>query len=84
MDDLRFLSGRGPEPELLEHFQHRGVLWQHLRNQFPEASVARQNSQMLHEDRADTLTLVGIDHHESYLGKARPHNDIASTTDDRR
>jgi hypothetical protein len=30
------------------------------------------------------LTLVGIDHHESYLGLAGPDNDIASATDDRR
>src|ERR1700733_4160583 len=84
MYDLRLPFGRRPEAEPLEHFQHRGVLGQHLRNQLLEAPVARQKSQMPHEDRADTLTLIGIDHDKSYLGLAGPDNDIASTTDDRR
>src|SRR5438105_2394707 len=39
---------------------------------------------MAHEDRANTLTLIGIDHDESYLSLAGLDNDIASTSDDRR
>ena len=39
---------------------------------------------MPHQDRPDTLALIGIDHDESDLGLAWPHNDIASAAGDHR
>src|ERR1700676_1980022 len=74
----------GPEAELLEHFQHCGVLGQHFCNQLSEACVTCQNSQMTHEDRPDALVLIRVDHDESYLGLAGPHNNIASAAGDSR
>src|SRR5258706_1344965 len=84
MYDLRLPFGAGPEAEFAEHFQHRGVLGQHLRDQLFQACVTRQSSQMTHEHRPDTLALIRIDHHESYLGLPRPDNDISSTAGDSR
>src|SRR5438270_1054874 len=81
MYDLRFAFRARPEAEFVEHFQHCGVLGQDLRDQFLQSCLARQVSQMTHEHGPDTLALIRIDHNESYLGLAGPHNDKASTAD---
>src|SRR6267154_6772519 len=84
MYDLRVPFRAGAKAELPEHFQHCGVLGQHLRNQLFEACVMRQNRQMAHENRADSLALICVDHDESDLGLAWPDNDIASAAGDSR
>ena len=42
MYDLRLPFRAGPEAELLESFEHCGVLGQYLRHQFLEARVTRK------------------------------------------
>src|SRR5258705_4687968 len=82
MYDLRVPFRAGAEAELPEHFQHCGVLGQHLRNQLFEACVMRQNRQMAHENRADRLALIFVDHDESDLGLALPGNHIPTDASD--
>src|SRR5258706_15879210 len=84
MYDLRVPFRAGAEAELPEHFQHCGVLGQHLRDQFFKARITRQNRQMTHENRPDPLALIRVDHDESDLGLAWPDNDIASAAGDSR
>jgi hypothetical protein len=80
--DLRVSLGATQETELPEHVQHGGVLGRHFRGQLFEARAACQRSQMPHENRPDSLGLIGADHDESDFGLAGPDNNIASTADD--
>ena len=68
----------------MEHFQHRSVVRQYLRDQLIEPAIARQNREMTHQDAADALPLIGVDYHEGDLGLARPHHDVASGAGNRR
>jgi len=82
MRDLMGSLRAGQEAEPPQQFQHGGILRQHLRDQLLEASAARECSQMPHENRPDSLGLIGIDHDESNFGLAGTDNNIASTAND--
>ena len=71
------------EPAPLEHFEHRGIFWQDLRDEFFQPGSAGNRCEMAHERRAETLALVFIDHAESDLGPSRLYDDVASAAHDR-
>jgi hypothetical protein len=64
------------ESALLEHFQHRGVFWKHLCDQFFESGVAGKRREMAHQCSADTLSLVLVNNSERHLGCPRTHDDV--------
>jgi hypothetical protein len=66
----------------LEHFQHRDIFRQDVRNQFLDPGVAGELREMAHQSRADALSLIVINHCESDLGSFRPHDDVTSAADD--
>jgi hypothetical protein len=75
-------TGTQAEPAFLKHLQHRSVFRQNLRNQFLETGLAGNRGEMVHQCRANTLSLVLIDHGESNLGRPWPHDNVTRAADD--
>ena len=63
------------EPTFLEHPQHRSVVWQNLCDEFPKARTTRNRSKVVHQRRADTLSLVLVNHSERHLSLPRLDDD---------
>jgi hypothetical protein len=72
------------QPAFLEHLQHRGVVGQDIRDQFLEPGCTGNRSEMAHQHRTDTLSLVLVDHGKSDLGLPRLHDDVPSAPHDHR
>ena len=65
-----------------EYRQHRYVLDQHFRDQLTQSGRLCNGAEMAHQDRAEALTLIGIDDRESDFGFSRlDHNESCATDD---
>ena len=70
------------EAEFSEYFQHPCVSGQDFRRQFLQSGIARDLDEMAHQDRADALSLPGIDDDKGHLGSPRLEDDIPAGSDD--
>jgi hypothetical protein len=70
------------EPAFLEHLQHCSVVWQNLCDEFPKARTTGDRSNVVHQRRADTLSLVLVNDSESHLSLPRVDDDITPAADD--
>ena len=70
------------EPTFLEHLQHCSVVWQNLSDEFPKARTTGNRSKVMHQRRADTLSLVLVDDSESHLSLPRLDDDVTPAADD--
>jgi hypothetical protein len=82
MDDLGLAFDAKRQSTLLEHFQHRHVIRQDLGDQFLESGFPGNRGEMMHEGRAETLTLILIDYGESDLGLSRLYDNVTSAARD--
>ena len=69
------------KPAFLEHLQHRHVVGENLRGQFPETGSLRNRGEVAHERRAEPLPLIRIDDGESHFRRAGLRDDIPRSAD---
>jgi hypothetical protein len=68
----------------LEHLQHCGIAGQNIGDQFHKAGVLRDCDEMAHQQPADRLSLVVVDHGEGELSLARLNHNVTPAADDPR
>ena len=82
------LDGAGFEVHLAhppgrsEHLQHRGIARQRLRGERVDPVGARDDCEMLEQQRADAAPLVLVGHHERDLGNTGAHGVVTRRRDD--
>ncbi len=66
-----------------EHRQHRHILDKHFCDKFAQSCSERYGAEMVHQDRAETLTLVGVDDSKSNFCFLWLHDNKPCAADDR-
>ena len=82
MDRSRVWPATMLKAELTENLPHGGVLRQDLGDQFLKPSSAGDDGKVVHQQRANSLSLIVVDHDKGDLRLAGFGDDITPATDD--
>src|SRR5262245_16841623 len=81
MHNPGLMPGSKPQATFLEYLQHRDVVRQDLGDQFFKSGCTGNLSEVMHQNRTESLSLVLIEHGECDFGLARLNDDISPAAD---